>query len=109
MQKEEILEKSKLENKKGDEKGLNDRNSSYAVGQIVGSVLCMILTVLEGSLFNRSATALWIVYVGISFTVALTGLIKSKKKWLLLPLIICGSGLIWLVTIYFIVRSISSR
>ena len=101
MKKEEILEKSKLENKKSDEKGLHDRNSSYAVGQIVGSILCMILTVLEGSLFNRTSTALWIVYVGISFTVALTGLIKSKKKWLLLPLIICGAGLFWLVTIYF--------
>ena len=101
MKKEEILKKSQSENKKGDEKSLNDRNTSYAVGQIVGSILCMILTILEGSLFNRSSTALWIVYVGISFAIALTGIIKSKKKWLLLPLIICGAGLIWLITIYF--------
>ena len=101
MEKEEVLKKSRIENKKGDEKSLNDRNTSYAVGQIVGSILCMILTILEGFLFNRSSTALWIVYVGISFSIALTGIIKSKKKWLLLPLIICGAGLIWLITIYF--------
>lgn len=101
MDKEEILKKSQQENKNGDEKSLNDRNFSYAVGQIVGSILCMILTILEGGLFKRSSTALWIVYVGISFSIALTGLIKSKKKLLLVPLIICGLGLIWLVTIYF--------
>ena len=101
MDKEEILKKSQQENKNGDEKSLNDRNFSYAVGQIVGSILCMILTILEGSIFKRSSTALWIVYVGISFSIALAGLIKSKKKHLLVPLIICGLGLIWLVTIYF--------
>ncbi len=101
MEKEEILQKSKLENKNGDEKGLSDRNTSYAVGQVVGSILCMILTILEGSIFNRNSTALWIVYVGTSFAVALTGIIKSRKKWLVLPLVICGAGLIWLTTMYF--------
>ena len=101
MEKEEILKKSRVENKNGDEKSLNDRNFSYAIGECVGSCLCMILTILERLLFDRTVTSLWIVYIGISFTVALTGFIKSKKKKLLIPLIICAAGLIWLIPMFF--------
>ena len=100
MEKEEILEKIKNENVNGDEKDLLDRQKSYAVGYSVGTALCLILSIIESWVFKRSDTALWIVYLGTCFTVALVGLIRSKKKFLWLPLIFTAVGLIAFVFLY---------
>ena len=96
MKKEEILKKSQKENKNGDEKDFQDRQASYSVGYSVATALCMILSIIESLVFNRSDTALWIVYVGTCFTVSLVGIIKSRKKWLWVPLIITGIALVGL-------------
>ena len=100
MEKEEILKKSKQENKNGDEKDLLDRQHSYAIGGSIATFLCLILSIVESSIFNRSDTALWLVYAGTCFSISLVGIIKSKKKWLLIPTIVTGIAFAGLLVLY---------
>lgn len=100
MKKEEILQKSKMENKNGDEKNLLDKQKSYAIGGVVAASLCLIFSMIESAVFKRSDTALWLVYTGTYFVVSLVGIIKSKQKWLVVPLICCAVGFVALMVNY---------
>ncbi len=100
MNKEYILEKSKKENKNGNEKDFRDRQTSYAVGGIVATFLSLILSMTESSIFNRSDNALWRVYSGTCFSISLVGVIKSQKKWLWIPMIITEIAIVGLTVPY---------
>lgn len=91
MNKEEILAKSREENKNGDEREKKSRMSAAAISAGVGALLCMILVCIEELVFDRNAIPLWIVYYGIQFTSFLVEYIKTKKRsalavWIILAL-----------------------
>lgn len=80
MNKNEILEKSRAENKNGDEMEKKVRMKASAISATVGMSLCMILVIIEELVFDRSATALWIIYTGVQFTSSLLEYINTKKR-----------------------------
>ncbi len=83
MNKDEILAISRKENKNGDERDMKHRDKSYAVSAAVASLVCIIIATVEEMVLERSAVDIWLIYVAIEFTMALSGAILSKKKWLI--------------------------
>ena len=79
MNKNDILEKSRNENKNGDEREKDVRLRSYSISARVGAIMCALLVLVE-SLFDRSTTPIWIIYTGIMFTKAIIDAIKLKKR-----------------------------
>lgn len=104
MNKEDILARSKQENKNGDEKYLHNHRLSFAVGGSMAMLLAIVLSYTEKEVFGRSSTALWIVYSGTGFSVTLVNFILSRKKWLLVPLLAFGCTMIGLTVLYALGR-----
>lgn len=102
MNKNEVLAKSRNENKNGDERDLKNRDKSYAISAGIATPVCIIMATIEELLFQRSATDIWIIYVAIEFALALSGAILSKKKWLVGLSVFMGVVLVALI--YFYVR-----
>ncbi len=90
MNKEEILAKSRNDNKGGDEREKKMRLNSLVVGSIVAVVLCVILSCIEEFVFDRSSTLLWIIPSGMLFSIHLTQLIKLKQKIYILNAVVWG-------------------
>ncbi len=105
MNKDEILEKSRKENKNGDERDVRNKEKSYSISASVATLLCMIMVMIEEGVFNRSATAIWIIYAGVEFTTSLVGAILSKKKWLIGLSIFMGILLVFMVVLYILENS----
>ena len=80
MNKEEILEKSRNDNKSGDEREKKIRLTSFAIGSVAAVILCIILSLVEQFVFDRSPTALWTIASGMIFFTHLTQAIKLKQK-----------------------------
>lgn len=102
MNREEILEKSREENKNGDERDLRARDRSYAISASVGLLLCLLIVFAEEILFERSAIQIWVVYTGIEFTTALAGFIQTKKRWLLFLAVFMGLIFAAMVAVYIV-------
>ena len=86
--KEEILEKSREENKKGDEREKQAQNKAYAIGASIGLLLCMVVVLLERIVFDRSDDAVWLIYTGMDFPISLISYKETKKKsWLVLTIL----------------------
>lgn len=80
MNREEILAKSRNDNKGGDEREKKIRLTSLAIGSGAAVVLCIILSIIEEFVFDRSSTALWVIAGGMLFFTHLTQAIKLKQK-----------------------------
>ena len=80
MNKEDILKRSREENKNGDEREEKIKLRSYATSSAIGALICMVFILLEEFVFNRSTTHIWIIYSGIMFSKHLIDAYKLKKK-----------------------------
>lgn len=83
MDRKKILETSRKENKQGDERDFAMRNKSYAISAGFGMVLCTVIAAIESIVFERTATSVWTIYLGMEFIAPLVGYITTKKKFLL--------------------------
>ncbi len=91
MNKEDILQKSRKENKKGDEREEKIQLRSYAISAVIGALICMVFIILERNIFDRNANHIWIIYSGMIFSKYLIDAIKLKKKEKVLFSILWGS------------------
>lgn len=80
MNKEDILKKSREENKNGDEREEKIKLNSYAMSAAIGGLLCMVFVLLETLLFGRITAHLWVIYSGILFSKSLLDAVKLKKR-----------------------------
>ncbi len=83
MNRDEILAKSRKENKNGDERDFKQRERSYSIGASAATLVCIVMAAIEEGLFGRSALDIWVIYTAIEFFTSLSGAIMSKKKWLI--------------------------
>lgn len=100
MIKDEILAKSRNENKNGDERDLKNREKSYSISAGVATLVCIVMAYIEEYIFKRSSIDIWIIYTAIEFAAALSGAILSKKKWLVGLSILMGVLLVMMICLY---------
>lgn len=100
MNKDEILAKSRNENKNGDEREKKVREHAFAMSAAWGGLICMLAIMAERLIFDRSATIIWTVYCGMQFANALTGAIQSKERKYILLSVLFGVLLITFVAVY---------
>ena len=100
MNKEEILAKSRKENKNGDERDFKQREKSNAISATVATLVCIVMATVESFVFQRSATVIWVIYAAIEFTSALSGAILSKKKWLMGLSVFMGLVFVAMIVLY---------
>lgn len=100
VNKEEILKKSRNDNKNGDERDLKNKEKAYSISAGVATLICIIIATIEEYVFKRSALDIWLIYATIEFATALSGAIFSKKKWLIGLSIFIGLILIAIVFFY---------
>ena len=80
MNKEEILEMSRSDNRRGDERQKQISGKGARLGFMLGTVLCVFLGTVERGVFRRSSLAIWLIYFGMEFAQILPAAIDSKKK-----------------------------
>ncbi|MBO5090704.1 MAG: hypothetical protein J6C27_07345 [Clostridia bacterium] len=81
MNKDDILQKSREENKKkGDEREATINLRSYATSSGICGLICMVMVIVEGAIFDRSTTHIWIIYCGMAFTKNIIDAVILKKK-----------------------------
>ncbi len=90
MNKDDILKKSRAENRNGDEREEKIRLHSYAMSAAIGGLLCMICVLIENGIFNRSTTLIWTIYTGMMFSQKLLNSIKLKKRFDIVLSVIWG-------------------
>lgn len=81
MNKEEILQKSRNENQRGDEREEKIKLRSYATSAAIGILICIAYVIVEELVFDRNASPLWGVYSGMMFTKYILDAIKLKKRF----------------------------
>ncbi len=79
MNKDDILAKSRDENKNGDEREEKIRLRSYATSAVVGAFVCMMFVIIE-SFFDRSISIIWAIYSAMMFTKHILDAIQLKKR-----------------------------
>lgn len=90
------------ENRYGDERDLKNKEKSYSIGASVENLVFIIMVTVEEGMLNRSATDIWVIYTAIEFSIALSGAILSKKKWLIgLSIFI---GIIYVFMVFFYIK-----
>lgn len=104
MNREEVLAISRSENRNGDERDLKNKEKSYSIGASVATLVCIIMVTVEEGILNRSATDIWVIYTAIEFSIALSGAILSKKKWLIGFSIFIG--IIFALMVFFYIKEI---
>ncbi len=101
MNKEEILKRSRNENKqKGDEREEKIKLRSATISAAVGALICLVFVVLEGNLFDRSVSHIWVIYSGMMFSKYIINVVKLKKKEDLLFSILWGILALLYICIY---------
>lgn len=81
MDKEEILQKSRRENKNGDERERSVRQKKSAVAAIAGLLACLFFTAIEMFVFDRSPGDLMCVCVIISAVEEIVEYRESRKHF----------------------------
>ncbi|WP_350453818.1 DUF6442 family protein [Slackia heliotrinireducens] len=79
MDKEQILEMSRQENRNRDEM---EQATFHKAGQravAVGGLVCAVIIVLEWLLANRVSLSIWAVYLSMTGTMLLTKYLSLKK------------------------------
>ena len=112
MDKNEILEMSRAENKKGDERDKNAFEQASTIAMIVGNILCVVLAVVALFLSNLDLVknidfvlfTAWTVGDSICGTQKLVLYTKTKKKndliagiFNIIVAVACLAGLIYLI------------
>lgn len=80
MEKEEILQRSRRENKNGDEREKVMQHKGYAIAACVGMIVCMAFTMLESLIFDREINDLWCIYSAIQCTAGIIQYLETKKR-----------------------------
>lgn len=94
MDKEDILKRSREENANGDEREEKIKLRSYSISAIFGASLCMIFCFIEKTIFDRDATLLLTICLGMAFCDALLNAVKLKKSGILFILLFGDSVLV---------------
>lgn len=100
MNKEEILEKARKENKNGDEREEKIKLRSYAISASIGALLCITLAFVENVIFDRNVAHIWIIYNGMLFSKTLLDAIKLKKKSTIISSVFWGVLLVCWIVLY---------
>ncbi len=80
MNKEEILAKSREENKDRDEMELDTQAKAGRAAVAAGGIVCMIIILAEWLLGGHFGFAIWAVYLSMSGTMLLTKYRRLHKK-----------------------------
>lgn len=80
MEKEEILEKSRKENKNKDIAELEIINRSGKIAYVVGALLCCVISFLDWSFTKTINCACWMVNFGMLTAVFTVKYIRLKKR-----------------------------
>ena len=103
MNREEILEKSRRENKGTDEIELIVLNSAGKLAAQIGMLICCAVAVLQVSFTDSMSYESWMIYFSILGTLFIVKYIKLHKRHELL-LAILFSGLFVFFTVLFVRR-----
>ena len=79
MKKEEILEKSRLENKKKDEMEARAFDKAGRIACGVGGIVCALIILFESLFSDKVSSSTWGVFLSISGTMLLVKYIQLKK------------------------------
>lgn len=94
MEKEEILQRSRQENKNGDERERSVRQKKSAVAASVGWVACMFFAVMERMVFDRSGYGFWCVLIAIRAAENISEYRESRERvdlmWAVLKVLMLG-------------------
>ena len=86
MDKEEILERSRRENEKLDERERDALAASGKMAFLVGGIICVLIIALEWNFRRRIATEIWAVYASMYGTNELIQYFRLRKiSHLILP------------------------
>ena len=103
MNREEILEKSRRENKGTDEMELIVLNSAGKLAAQIGMLICCVVAVLQVSFTDSMSYESWMIYFSILGTLFTVKYVKLHKKHELL-LAILFSALFVFFTVLFVHR-----
>ena len=103
MNREEILEKSRRENKGTDEMELIVLNSAGKLAAQIGMLICCVVAVLQVSFTDSMSYESWMIYFSILGTLFTVKYVKLHKKHELL-LAILFSALFVFFTVLFVRR-----
>ena len=98
MDKDEILERSRKENKDMDLVELEVINKANMIANVVGMVVCAALTVIHAILQKRMDNSAWTVMFSIMATVMLVKFIRLRRRHEL----IVGLGYLALSIFFFV-------
>lgn len=102
MNKEDILKKSRQENKNGDEREQKIQLRSDAISSAIGGLICMVFVFLESYLFDRSAAMIWAIYSGMMFSQSIMNAVKLKRRIDIVLSVIWGIVLILNIVFYIL-------
>ncbi len=102
VNKDDILQMSREDNQNGDEREEKIKLRTYAVSAALGCLFCMILVFIEECIFDRSATAIWIIYSGMMFSKYIMDAVKLKKRFDIVLSVLWGLICIINIVIYII-------
>ena len=105
MQKDEILKKSRMENKNMDEREMSVLASAGKLAARVGMLMCCVIAVLEVLFTDRINYASWMIYFSILGTIFTMKYLKLHRRHELL-LAILYDGLFVFFTVMFVIRLI---
>ena len=80
MNKEEILKKSREENKNKDIAELEITNNAASWAYRVGGMLCALIAVLEVIFLYRISSECWLIFFGMLAAVFIVKFIKLRQK-----------------------------
>lgn len=80
MDKEEILAKSRQENKNRDMEDLQVQTWAISIATKVGLMICCLLSVLEVIFRDSVSTASWTIFFGILGTTMVLKFVKLRRK-----------------------------
>jgi len=101
MNKEEILEKSRTENKNMDEYEKSVLSSAGKLAAQIGMLMCCVIAVLEVIFLDHISYASWMIYFSILSTIFIYKYLKIKDKHELLLAALYGAIFI-MFTVLFI-------
>lgn len=80
MQKEEILEKSRKENKNKDMAEIEAMNRASRTASVAGAVLCMVISILDWSMTKTINWACWTVDFGMMSVLNILQYVKLRQN-----------------------------
>ena len=104
MNKEDVLSKSREENKNGDERERKMRERAFAKSAVWGGFIWLVVAFVEEFVFERDTAALWLVYSGTVFVRVLIEALQVKSKKYTVLAVVFGVLLTLYIVIYLFAR-----